>query len=127
MTDDKVVRFVIPFNNKDINYGKNKVEDLNNEIIYTGEHKRIFNGISDSFKVDIKNGYKLNVCKNQFINYTDITTNKCIRAHFKLIGRGKHTKCSCGSCGYSWIFVEDTCNCEYEGFLDPGKQECNIM
>jgi len=77
--------------------------DINENQEYTGEPIRVYNWISDSYKVDIKAGHKLHQCKKK--------EGDDVYAHFKLVGKGCHTDCACGACGFNWEFAEDECFC----------------
>ncbi len=133
---DKVVRFLRPFNPGDLNDGFEPANSFTShqKVTYNGKEMRIYSGISDSYKVDLVAGNRLEVCKNQFIDYLDFPWEKegeegepVVRAHFKLVGKGEHGDCVCGACGFEWLFAEDVCACEQKEPLDAGKQPCLLM
>lgn len=120
---------IMTFNLKELNLSSSYFDNIKaGDIVeYHGNPKRVYNNLSDSFKVDILNGYKFTVCCNQYINNLSFNNEKVIRAHFKLIGTGQHTNCTCGACGFNWCFKEDTCNCSLKEPIDPNKEECVIQ
>ena len=131
MTENNVSQlFCGGFRINRLNNGNIDLNNLPEYVIFTDDkNERIYkNGISDSYKVDIKNGYKLHVCKNQFIDFKNfMSEEKSLRVHFKLVGIGEHSNCSCGACGFKWHFEEDTCTCEETNSIDPGNQSCRIQ
>lgn len=86
-------------------------DEINADGIYQGEDRRVYNFISDSFKVDVRAGHRLHLCAHKTPE-----SNDEVCAHFMLVGNGKHADCSCGACGYMWEFAEDKCDsaCKYK-------------
>ena len=96
----KEYRFVWPFSKGEIS----------EDGTYTGEKRRVYKSIiSDSFKVDVTAGHKLNLCAHR-----KPESDSQVFAHFKLVGKGKETDCTCGACGYRWEFAEDECDSKCE-------------
>jgi hypothetical protein len=132
---DAICNCIRDFSPVDLNDGTLPAEGFkaNQQVTYNGRNFRVFHGISDSFKVDIVAGHKLEVCKNQYINHRDAdysgksSGEPKVRAHFKLIGKGEHHDCMCGACGFVWHFEQDTCNCEQKPPLDPKEEACSIQ
>ncbi len=134
---NEVVRKVKSFSPEDLNDGFEPANSFTShqKVTYNGKDVRLYNGMSDSFKVDLVAGKILVVCKNQFIDHLDYKylwekedeDKSVVRAHFKLIGKGEHGDCLCGACGFEWLFAEDVCDCEQEEPLDAGKQRCLLM
>lgn len=133
---DVVRKSMMSFNPADLNDGTLPAEryESKQKVTYNGKNVRVrMNGISDSFKVDIVAGHRLEVCKNQFINHRNFDFSgkgngePVVRAHFKLIGKGEHLDCACGACGFEWHFEEDICQCEQKPPIDPGKEKCSIQ
>jgi len=128
-------RCIMRFKPSDLNDGTTPAEGFlgSQKVTYKGDPSRVMNGLSDSFKVDVVAGQVLEVCKNQYIDHRkyDVSKNgqgeKVVRAHFKLVGEGEHTDCACGACCFTWHFEEDTCDCEQQDPIDPGKEGCSIQ
>jgi hypothetical protein len=125
--------FLSKFHFEDLNHGKLTLEDVKNNttldsVIYTGKIQRILqNGISDCYKVDLKPGHKLYICKNQYIDFEDFEKRKVLNCHFGLEAKNTHTSgCTCGSCGYNWKFKETKCNCEQQPPL-VANEDCVIQ
>lgn len=117
------------FDIEDLNNGDKKAQDYkhNDIVIYTGKKKRVYNYISDTYKVDIKNGDRLYVCKNQYVNCESFNCKDVLKCHFKLVGNGHGKNCNCGSCGYVWHFEEDDCNCDIQKPIHAKDEACCIQ
>lgn len=110
----------------DINEGEARFEDLRaGELVtYTGVPQRIYRGYSDSFKVDLKAGHRVVVCKNQdkdglgFLGKIKVVVHVTLQRMPKPVaGHGSDCYCACGACGHTWELLQDApgCDCEQEG------------
>jgi len=111
----------VPISN--INGGEPRFEDLKaGELVtYTGEPERIYNGFSDSFKVDLMAGRQVVVCKNQDKDGLGFRGKVYVAVHVTLKGTpkpaaGHGSACICGACGRTWEILQDLpgCDCEQQ-------------